>query len=348
MANQNKYTENIFNTVEALNSTSYFDPEANGVNEVELYTNTGNISFADLISIPNWDMKDYINMRLAFQTQGLNGSTVSPFSDPGNYFFKLFFNFNTGYGLLGSTVYNSSSAKTIEENTAYQYLTNIINSNRFSTQFTNILKHKRLCLEKFGRLLNYISNECPWFIKKVNGLNDLLAFDFNNIVNNESKSITVEFNQDALDMRVSTLLSLYRNACFDLTNFREIIPENLRKFDITILTFNPLILNLNCFNSPTKDNNSLTANFDGVKYSSTNKSDKNARLTFNAYILKNCEIVLKDMKEINDSLDNEAGFINENSIKISTERVYPYLYNNELSIQIFDRIEETDKENTEG
>ena len=341
MLNRNKYIEDIFNTNQALNSTTYFDDTAVGENELGSDNiNLDNFSYDDLISIPNWNMKDYLNMRLAFQTQGLNGSSVSPFSDPGNYFFKLFFNFNTGYGLLGSTVFTSYSSRTFEENTAYQYLTNIINSNRFSENYTKILKHKRSSLEKFGRLLNYISNECPWFIKKVNGLNEALSFDFENIANKELKSITVEFNKDALDMRVSTLISLYRDACFDLSNFREVIPENLRKFDITILTFNPLIMNLNCFTEPTREINSLEANFDKSIYSSTNISEGNPRLTFNAYIFKNCEISLKETKEINDSLDNEVGFANENSMKITFERVYPYLYNNELGAKIFDTIKE--------
>lgn len=340
MANQNKYIEHVFNTVEANNSTTYYNKEAVGTNEVAYNFKNGVVAYDDLISIPNWNMEDYVNMRLTFQTQGLNGSTVSPFSDPGNYFFKLFFNFNTGYGLLGSTVYNSTSSATVEENTAYQYLTNIIDSNRFSENYTKVLKHKRSCLEKFARLLNYITNQCPWFIKKVNGLNEAINYDFENIVNKDLKSITIEFNKDALDMRVSTLLNLYKNACFDITNFREVIPENLRQFDMTILTFNPLIMNLNCFTELPKKENSLLVDFTNVKSSGTSKIDNKPRLTFNAYIFKNCEIAVKEIKDINDSLDNEIGFANENSIKITFERVYPYLYNNELAVEIFDTKEE--------
>ena len=53
----------------------------------------------------------------------------------------------------------------------------------------------------------------------------------------KENSIELNVSPDAIDMRLSTLMSLYNYACFDSLTDREIIPSNLRKFNMSIILF---------------------------------------------------------------------------------------------------------------
>ena len=56
-------------------------------------------------------------------------------------------------------------------------------------------------------------------------------------IQNDKNTIEIELNPDAVDMRVTTLFDLYRYACYDRIKMKEIIPENLRKFDMDVMVF---------------------------------------------------------------------------------------------------------------
>ena len=90
-------------------------------------------------------------------------------------------------------------------------------------------------LYKFTSILSYICNNAPWYFKSIKGLDKLS----NPILDEFSKerTISIEVAQDAIDMRLTTLMSLYKFACYDDYNHKEIIPENLRKFNMSIVLF---------------------------------------------------------------------------------------------------------------
>lgn len=292
----------------------------------------------DMIAIPNWSIRDFAIERWRFKSQSTYGSTMSPYGEPGMFFYKVLFNFNTSYGLLGGLVKESNGATNKDINTAWQFLNNNAGSDRFSSGYKNTLKTKLGYLEKFGKLLNFISNECPWFFKDVEGLSEAIKYNFKELVSSKNRSIKIIFNQDAVDMRVSTLIDLYKQACYDWVNFKEIIPENLRKFDMCIMLFNPPIAGVNFEGDITLDdmkfpnNSSSTASY---KQFSGNIDDPNA-MSFKCIYLKNCEIVIDDLNPFAATFNNEAGFVQKLSMTISFERHYSYNINKELNIIVAD------------
>lgn len=311
----------------------------------------------DLLFIPNWSTEDFIKERLKFKKIATDGSTVSRYNDKGMFFYRLFFNFNTGYGLFGSILKDSINQATEEGNTAWQYLTNNISSKRFSERYRNVLYNKRESLVEFAKLLNYISNESPWFFESIAGLKDATKLEFDNIVKKEDPSFSIKFNPDAIDMRIGTLLDLYKDACFDYTNSKEVIPENLRKFDMSIILFNPPIqgVNINYKNiyENTRINPISNTNEQGFVVGYTHKEDQFANtkfkktysdffnsngMSFKCLIFKNCEFVLKEMSSFPDTITNSTGFEAKYDIKISYQRVFSYNINRELTVEVLDNL----------
>lgn len=329
---EKKYDDSIYNITPIDNNESYKQDNASGANET---LNSQNLFYTDIIGIPNWGIDNFIKERLKFQSYGLNSNNLSRFSDPGIFFYKVFFNFNTGYGLFGSILYGSDNNKAKEENTAYQYLTNNINSGRLGTNYTKVLKKKRDSLEKFCKLLNYLVTECPWFFKEVTGLEGAINYDFSEIINND-REINLTFNQDAIDMRISTLFDLYKDACYDFTNFKEIIPENLRKFDMCIILFNPPIIGMNLQTYPYINSNLNIYESAPNNASKLSGELKQGNLSFRCLILKNCEFKLKGINNFPSTIKNDTGFIIENSVSINYQRSYIYNLNNELNIKTID------------
>lgn len=311
----------------------------------------------DLLFIPNWSTEDFINERLKFKKIATDGSTVSKYNDTGMFFYRLFFNFNTGYGLFGSILKDSINQTTEEGNTAWQYLTNNIGSKRFSDRYRNVLYNKRESLVEFTKLLNYISNESPWFFESISGLKDATKLEFDTIVKKEDPSFSIKFNPDAIDMRIGTLLDLYKDACFDYTNSKEVIPENLRKFDMSIILFNPPIqgVNINYKNryENTRTNPISNTYEDGFVVGYTHKEDQfvNTKfkktysdffnsngMSFKCLIFKNCEFVLKEMSSFPDTIMNSTGFEAKYDVKISYQRVFSYNINRELTVEVLDNL----------
>ena len=235
------------------------------------------------------------------------------YTEPGAQFFRVFFDFKTHYGLFGGIINDTqeSSEKSVtngiqEYNTASMYLQNNISSPRFSPEYRGVLIEKQKSLFKFAEILHFLVNDCPWVFREVGGIEGILNSNFVEIAKRENNQIQLNLMDDSIDMRLSTLLNLYKHACFDYTNFKEIIPENLRKFDMSILIYT----------SPT------------IKLPETYK----------CLVLKNCEIIYKDLKTVNDVLSNENGFQNKLTLKIDFERSFIYDVNKVWGVEILDLI----------
>ena len=158
-------------------------------------------------------------------------------------------------------------------------------------------------------------------------------------------------------MRIGTLLDLYKDACFDYTNSKEVIPENLRKFDMSIILFNPPIqgVNINYKNiyENTRTNPISNTSEAGFVVGYTHKEDQftNTRfkktysdvfnpngMSFKCLIFKNCEFVLKEMSSFPDTITNSTGFEAKYDIKISYQRVFSYNINRELTVEVLDNL----------
>lgn len=261
---------------------------------------------------PNWGIKNYIAERTSWQKQ-LDSLT----GEPGWFYFKIFFKFNTNYGLLGGIMTDANQPSRItytSVNTALQYLLN--NRNRLKALD---IDDRILALGKFACMLSFINGRAPWFFKGINNLDKAFSPSITEL--NKNKEIELEFMEDAVDMRVTTLFDLYKYACFDYVGMREIIPENLRKFDMTIVLYH----------TPLKYYQTGTMFENGtVEYKHINDGENPSnRMSFKMFTLHNCEFDAESLQAvIPNEMRNDKPFNLANSrIKIKYDRVYQHNMN---------------------
>ena len=92
---------------------------------------------------------------------------------------------------------------------------------------------RQAALKKFKELLFDIQEKAPWYFQQVSGLSELFKIDKNINFRGKDKTLTVEC-LESIDMRMTMLGDLYRFVAFDFQNWREVLPINLRTFNMTI------------------------------------------------------------------------------------------------------------------
>ena len=263
-------------------------------------------------NVPNWGINDFLNERSMFQ-KGI--STLA--GEPGHFYFKIFFNFDTSFGLLGSLLHvDNNSFSQFSTNTAIKYL---MYSSIGRPHRSDDIPGRMLALFKFGNLLSYISNYSPWFFKSIKNLSSADVYPLTEI-QNDKNSIEIELNPDAVDMRVTTLFDLYRYACYDRIKMKEIIPENLRKFDMDVMVFH---VPLKYYNTAISSK-SLKKKFDYKKlsYNMANMP------SFKMYSFLGCEFDLESLGSLMPDIKNDkAVMIGETSIKINYTQVHTHTMN---------------------
>lgn len=263
-------------------------------------------------NVPNWGINDFLNERSMFQ-KGI--STLA--GEPGHFYFKIFFNFDTSFGLLGSLLHvDNNSFSQFSTNTALKYL---MYSSIGRPHRSDDIPGRMLALFKFGNLLSYISNYSPWFFKSIKNLSSADVYPLVEI-QNDKNTIEIELNPDAVDMRVTTLFDLYRYACYDRIKMKEIIPENLRKFDMDVMVFH---VPLKYYNTAISSK-SLKKKFDYKKlsYNMANMP------SFKMYSFLGCEFDLESLGSLMPDIKNDkAGMIGETSIKINYTQVHTHTMN---------------------
>ena len=260
-----------------------------------------------LLDVPAWGYKDFINERVSFQ-KGLDSIATQP----AWLYFKLFFKFDSSYGLLGGIMRSSDGNKFAANNTAIQYLT------RNWYKLNDNMSARRKSLVKFVRSLSYISSYAPWFFKSVKDVNNALNMNLNNLT--AEKSIEIECSEEATDLRLLTLMDFYKYAAYDAINQKEILPENLRKFDLDIVVFQ----------SPIRYLQTSTRDLKGRKtvYKNLNSANMTDRMSFKLFSFQGCEI---DYSTLNTMLpqtfSNQAPFQSSPTFKIKYDRVYQHNQN---------------------
>lgn len=263
-------------------------------------------------NVPNWGINDFLNERSMFQ-KGI--STLA--GEPGHFYFKIFFNFDTSFGLLGSLLHvDNNSFSQFSTNTAIKYL---MYSSIGRPHRSDDIPGRMLALFKFGNLLSYISNYSPWFFKSIKNLSSADVYPLTEI-QNDKNTIEIELNPDAVDMRVTTLFDLYRYACYDRIKMKEIIPENLRKFDMDVMVFH---VPLKYYNTAISSK-SLNKKFDYKKLSHNMANMP----SFKMYSFLGCEFDLESLGSLMPDIKNDkAGMIGETSIKINYTQVHTHTMN---------------------
>lgn len=239
---------------------------------------------------------------------------INPFGVKGCFYFKIFFNFDTNYGLLGGTT------KGVDHiNTALKYLSDIEDLPMYISER---LRDRREALEKFITSLKNISIHTPWFFKEVTNLNNI-----NNVpIEGEDFSdqfINIICSEESVDMRLGTLFDLYKFATYNTIRNKEIIPANLRKFEMSILFMHvPLRNYQTSFKGSTSTQGESTKSFSSK---GLNFNDNNTENIISAKMLtfQNCEFDVKSMNELPDAISNESSFdMGKNTIKIKYSKVY--------------------------
>jgi len=140
-------------------------------------------------------------------------------------------------------------------------------------------------LKTFKNILKWVQDTTPWFFQSVDGLDEVWKQSTD--VNKKFKEVELTFNcLESVDLRMTYLADLYRKSIYD-TNFnRELVPENLRFFQMSVqvVEFRNIksVLNklntvntgtgltesdkLNTLNSITKDLNYLEFVFDQCEF----------------------------------------------------------------------------------
>jgi len=88
-------------------------------------------------------------------------------------------------------------------------------------------------LEKFTYLLGRLQEEAPWYFQSVSGLAELYKLDPAINFRGKDKVLTIEC-LESLDLRMTLLADLYRNIAFDFEYMREVLPINLRTFNMNV------------------------------------------------------------------------------------------------------------------
>jgi hypothetical protein len=150
------------------------------------------------------------------------------YQDPTYLGFKLFFSFDQPDSGLLSTIES-------HPNTAYSYLRRIGENQRAEY------------LKKFVEMLKSINSITPWFFQTIDGLGDAWKHGYNEdefkAILPKDRKIKIGCLDESIDLRITALLDLYRKACFDWPNRREIVPQNLRFFKVGIYCYEARTIN---------------------------------------------------------------------------------------------------------
>jgi hypothetical protein len=204
---------------------------------------------------------------------------------------------------------DTSAKKTHYRNTAYNYL------------LVNDEVERAEMLKQFIILLSDINSSSPWYFQEISGLDGALErkiFSDGEVkLEDKPRQFTIKCLQDAYDNRIGTLLDLYRAACFSYQNKKEIVPANLRKFNMGILVFN----------APIRGKSGKS----GDKYNMITIPDSNTTFYVPSAKLiefRNCEFDYNSAKSAWGTLNTtDEAFSPEYTITINYDDAYESRYN---------------------
>lgn len=90
-------------------------------------------------------------------------------------------------------------------------------------------------LKLFQELLLDTNYWMPWYWQSIEGIDKIWDYDaLKDPYKGGDDAIVKITTLESIDLRITALMDLYRKSCFDYEFRREIIPANLRKFQVTI------------------------------------------------------------------------------------------------------------------
>ena len=240
--------------------------------------------------------------------------------DPDQRFFKLLFyfyndeddNYQWDYfnggssGLLSPTWLDNVQEDYYKYNSAWAYLKN------------NFEDERADALEQFVTLLSQISSESPWYFQSISGVDEALSRE-KWTVPEERKKISITCLSDPVDHRIESLLSLYRSIVWSHVRKCEVLPANLRKFDMGLFIFSGPINGLHVM----RDINGNQTGWSPIGI--INNPEEQASYKYIEF--HNCEISIDSIKSGYNEISNESGFEQKFTIDIYFDDCFEHEYN---------------------
>jgi len=199
----------------------------------------------------------------SWRMSGTHNDTISgefnKFDSPAQLYFRIFFDFGTGLldtsqdlGLESQINDNVLRGRFSKDGNDSQPGRSIHNSALNYLVLNNEWERADL-LRKFITLLSNISTYSPWYFQEIGGVDE--ALNRNEFIEQaytigEVKGLTIKCLPDAFDSRIGTLLDLYRAICYSWQLHKEIVPANLRRFNMYLYIFNTNIRGIHSTTMP--------------------------------------------------------------------------------------------------
>ena len=205
-------------------------------------------------------------------------------------------------------------------------------------------------LTKFITLLSELSYKYPWYFQSISGLDNAInrkeVTDKDFKIEEQRRSFQIKCLPDSDDNKIGKLLDLYRDIVWSQEMHKEILPANLRKFDMGIFIFSKPIKNMHrrvgrndiitTVNSIPWDKPSTTTG-DYANFAPEFDNFSSGYKTSYKYIeFHNCEIDYNSSASVYNELNNKEGFNQEYSINIFYDNALENRYDEWLMKNIGD------------
>ena len=256
------------------------------------------------------------------------------YDQPGYFIFKLVFYFDdangseglSGFegGLLGGVSQKSedeaNDISSLEETTG--------NNSALYFLLANGEYERAEYLNTFLELLSDINVKSPWYFQTLTGLSEGLQQhkdgkwkidEYNGL---PPYKLEIGLLSDSLDTRIGTMLDAYKTACFSAQQKKEIIPANLRKFNMGVYIGSVPIRNIN-------SDRTLGGTINNIV------GDKTA--SYKYYELRGCEIDPVESYVL-ENIANDKPFEMKHKLVIRYSNIYEESYNQFMGKFITDNV----------
>lgn len=227
--------------------------------------------------------------------------------------------------------YNKNSELTEDEKSEYSNMQKNFSENIHYYDFNSAWSFLKLNdeneraekLEQFVTLLSDINSKSPWYFSSISGVQEALerkVTEDGKLDMSERKKISITCLPDAFDNRIGTLLELYRDITWSWAHKKEIVPANLRKFDMAVYIFE-----------------TPEHNWHSDAIIDTNDNSK-FKVGYKMIEFHDCEFNYNSVKSAWATIDNQVGIQPTYQIDINYNDCYEVSYNDVMMRTIGDVI----------
>lgn len=97
-------------------------------------------------------------------------------------------------------------------------------------------------LDYFTNMLRRISIDEPWYFQTLDGLDKVMEIDLSKGMRSENRQRLTFTTLETIDMKIMSMIDAYRSVTTDKKFMRTILPENLKRFDLTVFVIDPRVI----------------------------------------------------------------------------------------------------------